>query len=306
MIQYLFARTLGVPDHMVQIVAPDVGGSFGLKIHSYGDEIAAVAAAIALGRPVKFIADRLESFVSDIHARENLGQGAHGRQQVGRDTGVRHRRAVGRRRLLAVSAHQRARGHPDPQRHGRAVPPQAPPGARHRGLSRTSRRPRSIAPSATRSATRSASTWSTARRRRSGIDADRDPAPQRHARRRLPGDDRQRHQDQGPVAPALHRRPGRAHELRGAAQGAGGAARRRASTAASASPASSRATRPARTATTAWAARRSRCRTPAPSSSSPTAASSARSASPSRARAPTPSWARSPPPRSACRWRASA
>jgi carbon-monoxide dehydrogenase large subunit len=43
-----------------------------LKIHTYGDEIAVAAAAMVLGRPVKFIADRLESFVSDIHARENL------------------------------------------------------------------------------------------------------------------------------------------------------------------------------------------------------------------------------------------
>ena len=72
MIQRVFAQTLGVPDHMVQIIAPDVGGSFGLKIHTYGDELATVAAAIQLGRPVKFIADRLESFVSDIHARENF------------------------------------------------------------------------------------------------------------------------------------------------------------------------------------------------------------------------------------------
>ena len=71
MIQRVFAQTLGIPDHNVQIIAPDVGGSFGLKIHSYGDEVATVAAAIKLGRPVKFIADRLESFVSDIHAREN-------------------------------------------------------------------------------------------------------------------------------------------------------------------------------------------------------------------------------------------
>ena len=71
MIQRVFAQTLGIPDHQVQIIAPDVGGSFGLKIHSYGDELATVAAAIQLGRPVKFIADRLESFVSDIHAREN-------------------------------------------------------------------------------------------------------------------------------------------------------------------------------------------------------------------------------------------
>jgi aerobic carbon-monoxide dehydrogenase large subunit len=71
MIQRVFAQTLGIPDHNVQIIAPDVGGSFGLKIHSYGDEVATVAAAVQLGRPVKFVADRIESFVSDIHAREN-------------------------------------------------------------------------------------------------------------------------------------------------------------------------------------------------------------------------------------------
>jgi carbon-monoxide dehydrogenase large subunit len=72
MIQTIYARMLGIPDHNVRIVAPDVGGSFGMKIHSYGDEVATAAASMALGRPVKFIADRLESFVSDIHARENL------------------------------------------------------------------------------------------------------------------------------------------------------------------------------------------------------------------------------------------
>jgi carbon-monoxide dehydrogenase large subunit len=75
MIQAVFAHTLGVPEHNVRIVAPDVGGSFGLKIHTFGDEVAATAAAMALGRPVKFIADRLESFVSDIHARENRVKG---------------------------------------------------------------------------------------------------------------------------------------------------------------------------------------------------------------------------------------
>jgi len=71
MIQAVFARTLGVPEHNVRVVAPDVGGSFGLKIHTFGDEIATTAASMVLGRPVKFIADRLESFVTDIHAREN-------------------------------------------------------------------------------------------------------------------------------------------------------------------------------------------------------------------------------------------
>ena len=72
MLQYVVANTLGIPDHNVRVVAPDVGGSFGLKIHTFGDEVAACAAAKQLGRPVKFLADRLESFVSDIHARENL------------------------------------------------------------------------------------------------------------------------------------------------------------------------------------------------------------------------------------------
>lgn len=72
MIQAVFARTLDIPEHNVRIVAPDVGGSFGLKIHTFGDEVAATAASMALGRPVKFIADRLESFVTDIHAREHL------------------------------------------------------------------------------------------------------------------------------------------------------------------------------------------------------------------------------------------
>src|SRR4029077_14966940 len=81
MIQTVFARTLGVPEHNVRVVSPDVGGSFGLKIHTYGDEIAATAAAMVLGRPVKFVADRLESFVSDIHARENR---IHARMGVSR------------------------------------------------------------------------------------------------------------------------------------------------------------------------------------------------------------------------------
>ncbi len=71
MIQAIIAKTLGLPEHKCRVVAPFVGGSFGLKIHSFGDEFAATAASIKLGRPVKFIADRLESFLTDIHAREN-------------------------------------------------------------------------------------------------------------------------------------------------------------------------------------------------------------------------------------------
>ena len=137
-------------------------------------------------RPPRQVHRRPAGVVRVRHPRaRELRQGAHRREQVGRDPGLRHRRAVGRRRLFAVSAHQRARGHPGAQRHGRALPAQALPRRAPPWSISTSRRPRSTAPSAIRSATRWASTWSTGRPRRSGIDADRDAPPQRLARRRL-------------------------------------------------------------------------------------------------------------------------
>lgn len=69
MMQWILARHFAIPEPQVRVIVPDVGGGFGLKIHTYGDELTTVAAAILLGRPVKFVADRLESFVSDYHAR---------------------------------------------------------------------------------------------------------------------------------------------------------------------------------------------------------------------------------------------
>ena len=67
----MFSRTqLGLPLSHVRVVAPDVGGAFGMKLSAYPDEMAVAAIAVLLGRPVKFVADRLESFVSDGHARE--------------------------------------------------------------------------------------------------------------------------------------------------------------------------------------------------------------------------------------------
>lgn len=71
MMQAVLARHLRLAEHQVRVVSEDVGGSFGIKIHTYGDEIACAVAAMRLGRPVKFVADRLESFLSDIHARDH-------------------------------------------------------------------------------------------------------------------------------------------------------------------------------------------------------------------------------------------
>jgi carbon-monoxide dehydrogenase large subunit len=71
MMQNLFAKHLGLEEHQVRVLTKDVGGSFGIKVHTYADEMAAVALSKLLKRPVKFVADRLESFVTDIHARDH-------------------------------------------------------------------------------------------------------------------------------------------------------------------------------------------------------------------------------------------
>ena len=71
MMQNLFAKHLGLEEQQVRVITKDVGGSFGIKVHTYADEMATVALSKLLKRPVKFVADRLESFVTDIHARDH-------------------------------------------------------------------------------------------------------------------------------------------------------------------------------------------------------------------------------------------
>jgi carbon-monoxide dehydrogenase large subunit len=71
MMQDIFSRHLNIPEANVRVIAKDVGGSYGIKVHVYADEMATAALSVMLRRPVKFVADRLESFLSDIHAREH-------------------------------------------------------------------------------------------------------------------------------------------------------------------------------------------------------------------------------------------
>ncbi len=71
MMQNLFAKHLSLAEHQVRVITKDVGGSFGIKVHTYADEMAAVALSKLLRRPIKFVADRIESFVTDIHARDH-------------------------------------------------------------------------------------------------------------------------------------------------------------------------------------------------------------------------------------------
>ena len=91
MMQAIFAELFGLAEHRVRVIAPDVGGSFGIKIHVYQDDLAAIALALTLGRPVKWVPTRRESFLSDIHAREQTIDVEVGADGEGVLTGMRAR-----------------------------------------------------------------------------------------------------------------------------------------------------------------------------------------------------------------------
>src|SRR4029453_12872948 len=60
------------PEHKLRVIAPDVGGGFGSKIFIYPEEVVCLWAARKVGRPVKWTADRSESFVTDAHGRDHV------------------------------------------------------------------------------------------------------------------------------------------------------------------------------------------------------------------------------------------
>lgn len=66
------AFVLGIPEHKMRVVAPDVGGGFGSKIFLYNEETALVWASKRVGRPIKWTADRSEAFLSDAHGRDHV------------------------------------------------------------------------------------------------------------------------------------------------------------------------------------------------------------------------------------------
>jgi carbon-monoxide dehydrogenase large subunit len=85
MVQNIAALHLGLQESQVRVVCKDVGGSFGIKVHIYADEMATYALSKLLRRPVKFVADRVESFNTDIHARDHRCRGRIG---VNRDGAI--------------------------------------------------------------------------------------------------------------------------------------------------------------------------------------------------------------------------
>lgn len=70
MLQSTFAELLGLRESSVRILTDEVGGAFGMKAHVYPDELATCVASMLLGRPVKWISDRVEALQSDTQARD--------------------------------------------------------------------------------------------------------------------------------------------------------------------------------------------------------------------------------------------
>ncbi|NSX56238.1 xanthine dehydrogenase family protein molybdopterin-binding subunit [Parasulfitobacter algicola] len=66
------AFVLGIPEHKLRVVAPDVGGGFGTKIFHYAEEAFCTFAAKQLRRPVKWTCSRSEAFISDAHGRDHV------------------------------------------------------------------------------------------------------------------------------------------------------------------------------------------------------------------------------------------
>src|SRR6266480_4574091 len=161
MMQDIFSRHLNVPEANGRVITGDVGGSFGIKVHVYADERATAALSVMLRRPVKFVAHRLESFLSDFHAREHKARVRLACTSSGkywRSSSTTSRRSARTRSIRAPAASRATRW---------STSPAARTGTRSTArrctwCSPTRTSPASTAPSATRSRWRSpkaSSTW---------------------------------------------------------------------------------------------------------------------------------------------------
>jgi CO/xanthine dehydrogenase Mo-binding subunit len=88
-VRHAIAAKLELPVDRVEVVTPDVGGGFGVKIvHPWPEEVLVPMAAIRLGRPVKWVEDRREHFVSSAHERAQLHEVEVGYDDTGRVEGL--------------------------------------------------------------------------------------------------------------------------------------------------------------------------------------------------------------------------
>ncbi|MFN7346131.1 MAG: xanthine dehydrogenase family protein molybdopterin-binding subunit, partial [Betaproteobacteria bacterium] len=83
------AHVLHLPESKLRVIAPDVGGGFGSKIYHYAEEAIVTWSAGKLGRPVRWTADRTESFMSDAHGRDHVSHAELALDANGKILGLR-------------------------------------------------------------------------------------------------------------------------------------------------------------------------------------------------------------------------
>ena len=83
------AFVLGLPEHKVRVVGPDVGGGFGSKIYHYTEEALVTWASNKIGRPIKWTSERSEAFLTDAHGRDHVTHAEMGFDSTGNIVGLR-------------------------------------------------------------------------------------------------------------------------------------------------------------------------------------------------------------------------
>lgn len=81
--------SLGLPEHKIRVIAPEVGGGFGSKIHHYPDEVITCWCSMQLHRPVKWTATRSEASLTDAHGRDHVTKAELALDDAGRILGLR-------------------------------------------------------------------------------------------------------------------------------------------------------------------------------------------------------------------------
>ena len=89
LVRLLLSMVIGIPEHKVRVIAPEVGGGFGSKLYLYPEEVIVATLARLTGRPVKWIEERRENYVATTHGRDQVQYVEVAAKRDGTITGLR-------------------------------------------------------------------------------------------------------------------------------------------------------------------------------------------------------------------------
>jgi aerobic carbon-monoxide dehydrogenase large subunit len=89
LLRNILAALVGLPQHQVRVIVPEVGGGFGSKLNIYPEEMVAAFASMKTGRAVKWIEDRSENLAATIHGRDQVDYVEVAATQEGKITGLK-------------------------------------------------------------------------------------------------------------------------------------------------------------------------------------------------------------------------